>query len=76
MADIDEYTVLRGRWQEAHQRARQARLRCTQAFAECAAGKGTGATVQQLDEADQLERQADALAIELDQMVHRMVPYR
>lgn len=60
-SDKDLLEALRSETDVALKAARAARLKVTQAYAECAAGRGTGPTDEQIDAADQLEARADAL---------------
>lgn len=59
--DKDRLDALRIEADEAFKEARAARLKVTQAYAECAAQRGTGPTDEQIVVADQLEARADEL---------------
>ena len=63
------WAILRGQWHEANQAARTARFTATRSFVDCANGKGTGPTEQALAECERLERLADTLSIEMDQLI-------
>lgn len=70
-AAANEFNQLRGQWQAANQEARAARAKVTGAYAACAAGKGAGPTLEQIEACDQLERTADALAIDMQTLVKK-----
>lgn len=59
--DKDRLDALRIEADEAFKAARAARLKVTEAYAECAAQRGTGPTDEQMVAADQLEARADEL---------------
>ena len=66
-----QWQELHDEWHEANQEARLARAECTRAFSASAQGQGTGPTLDQLQRAEELERNADVLRIKMDQFVKK-----
>jgi hypothetical protein len=63
------WATLREQWHIANQAARTARFAVTRSYMDCANGKGAGPTEQAVAECDRLERLADTLSIEMDQLI-------
>lgn len=65
----DAYVRLSKQLDQIQREARAARAKCTQAFARCAAGNGTGPSEEEIAQADALEARADAIQAEMHQHV-------
>ena len=70
--EIKAWRMLHQTWQGAFHEERMAQAICTTAFAECVQGAGTGPTLEQLGEDERLEKVAEKLAGELDQLMKNM----
>jgi hypothetical protein len=67
--DGEKWAAMHTDWQAVNQEARTARLRVMQAFAQSAAGEGSGPTTGQLDLAEKLEQAADDKRLAMDEFV-------
>lgn len=70
--DAKHWEKLHHDWLIANQAARKARLELCGAFADCAAGRGAGPSVKQIDEVERLERAADAARLTADQFIRQV----
>ncbi len=63
------WATLRGKWKCAHQAARTLRAAATRNLQLSLAGQGTGPTDQELIACERQEQLADALSIEMDNLI-------